>query len=258
MPHRRIISRRRSTGLVADINADQLVSVRAVQGGRQARVLLVEDDDVLRHVTARGLLEEGFEVDQAVDGEDALARFDPELHDVLVLDLMLPKASGMTVLRRVRETSATRVVLLSGFSDDASRVVALEMGADDFVTKPVGPRELALRLRNVLGRGRVSDEEVLTFGALEIWPRRRLATVDGTALDLTGKEYELLECFARSPGRVFSRAALLQAVWGSNLGWQSPNTVTEHVYRLRRKLEADPTRPRWIHTIRGAGYCFDG
>ena len=227
-------------------------------GGRVARVLLVEDDEALRRVTARGLELEGFEVDQAVDGEDALERFDPARHDVLVLDLMMPKASGMTVLREVRERGSVRVVLLSGYSDDASRVVALEMGADDFVTKPVGPRELALRLRNVLGRAQgLSEEEVLSFGSLELRPARRLATVDGDDLVLTGKEYELLEFLARSPGRVFSRAALLQGVWGSNVGWQSPNTVTEHVYRLRRKLEADPSRPRWLHTIRGSGYRFD-
>jgi DNA-binding response OmpR family regulator len=133
------------------------------------------------------------------------------------------------------------------------------MGADDFVTKPVGPRELALRLRNVLARAQaIADDGSLTFGSLVLHPKQRLATIDGAGRDLTGKEFELLEYLARSPGRVFSRAALLRGVWGSNVGWQSPDTVTEHVYRLRRKLEADPARPRWIHTVRGEGYRFGG
>jgi DNA-binding response OmpR family regulator len=221
-------------------------------------VLLVEDDEIVRESTARGLEAEGFEVDVAVDGADALAMFDAERHDVLVLDLMLPRATGMAVLRAVRDQAETAVVMVSGHGDDVNRVLALELGADDFVAKPVGARELALRVRNALRRGHSSGDEVLRFDGLEIWPARREAWVDGRRVDLTGKEFELLLHFARSPGRVLTRSALLQQVWGSNIAWQSPSTVTEHVYRLRRKLEPDPAAPRWLHTVRGAGYRFGG
>jgi two-component system response regulator PrrA len=129
------------------------------------------------------------------------------------------------------------------------------MGASDFVAKPVVARELALRIQNVLGRHPAPADGVIAYGDLELRPSRREARLGGERLDLTGREYDLLEHFVRSPGKVFSREVLLQQVWGSNLGWQSPSTVTEHVYRLRQKLE-DGDRPRLLHTVRGAGYCL--
>ena len=224
--------------------------------GAGGRVLLVDDDDLLREATTRGLELEGFEVDVAVDGEAAIARFDPDVHAVVVVDLLMPKATGMSVLRAVRERASTPVVVVSGYGDDATRVVALEMGAADFVTKPVGVRELALRLRNATCRPTASSEEVLRFGSLEVWPGRREVCVDGQRVELTERELDLLVHLARSPGQVHTRAMLLQRVWSSNVGWQSPTTVTEHIYRLRRKLEPDPDAPRWIHTVRGAGYRF--
>jgi DNA-binding response OmpR family regulator len=224
--------------------------------GDGRRVLLVEDDDQLRESTARGLEREGFEVDVSTDGADAIERFDPDRHDVVVVDLMMPRASGVAVLRAVRERSDVVVVVLSGHGDEVNRVIALELGAADFVAKPVSARELGLRVRNALGHGAPPAVEVLRFDGLELWPARREAHVEGRRIDLTAKEFELLEHLARSRGEIVTRAALLHHVWGSHAGWQSPATVTEHVYRLRQKVEPDPSSPRWIHTVRGAGYRF--
>jgi two-component system phosphate regulon response regulator PhoB len=174
----------------------------------------------------------------------------------VVVDLMMPGASGVAVLRSVRERSDAVVVVLSGYGDEVNRVIALELGAADFIAKPVSARELGLRVRNALGLSAPPGVEVLRFDGLELWPARREAHVDGRRIDLTAKEFELLEHLARSPGAILTRAALLQRVWGSHAGWQSPATVTEHVYRLRQKVEPDPSNPRWIHTVRGVGYRF--
>jgi two-component system, OmpR family, phosphate regulon response regulator PhoB len=222
------------------------------------RVLLVEDDEQLRESTARGLEREGFEVDVSDDGADAIECFDPQRHNAVIVDLMMPRASGMAVLRAVRERADVVVVVMSGHGDEVNRVIALELGAADFVAKPVSARELGLRVRNALRRGAPPSDDVLRFDGLEVWPSRREALVDGRRVDLTAKEFELLEHLARVPGEIVSRATLLQKVWGSHAGWQSPATVTEHVYRLRQKLEPDPDAPRWIHTVRGAGYRFGG
>jgi two-component system phosphate regulon response regulator PhoB len=219
-------------------------------------VLLVEDDEQVRVSTARGLEREGFEVDVSADGADAIERFDPGRHEAVVVDLMMPGASGVAVLRSVRERSDAVVVVLSGYGDEVNRVIALELGAADFIAKPVSARELGLRVRNALGLSAPPGVEVLRFDGLELWPARREAHVDGRRIDLTAKEFELLEHLARSPGAILTRAALLQRVWGSHAGWQSPATVTEHVYRLRQKVEPDPSNPRWIHTVRGVGYRF--
>jgi two-component system phosphate regulon response regulator PhoB len=219
-------------------------------------VLLVEDDEQVRVSTARGLEREGFEVDVSADGADAIERFDPGRHEAVVVDLMMPGASGVAVLRSVRERSDAVVVVLSGHGDEVNRVIALELGAADFIAKPVSARELGLRVRNALGLSAPPGVEVLRFDGLELWPARREAHVDGRRIDLTAKEFELLEHLARSPGAILTRAALLQRVWGSHAGWQSPATVTEHVYRLRQKVEPDPSNPRWIHTVRGVGYRF--
>lgn len=222
------------------------------------RVLLVEDEELLRDSTARGLEREGFEVELSADGADAIERFDPQRHDAVIVDLMMPRASGMAVLRAVRERSDAVVVVLSGHGDEVNRVIALELGAADFVAKPVSARELGLRVRNALNRGAPASVEVLRFDGLELWPARREAHVDGRRVELTAKEFELLEHLARAPGQIVSRSSLLQKVWGSHIGWQSPATVTEHIYRLRQKIEPDPDTPRWIHTVRGAGYRFGG
>jgi DNA-binding response OmpR family regulator len=176
----------------------------------------------------------------------------------VIVDLMMPRASGIAVLRAVRDRADVVVIVLSGHGDEVNRVIALELGAADFVAKPVSARELALRVRNALSHGSSPSVEVLRFDGLELWPARREALVEGRRIDLTAKEFELLEHLARSPGEIVTRATLLQRVWGSHAGWQSPATVTEHIYRLRQKLEPDPSTPRWIHTVRGVGYRFGG
>ncbi len=222
------------------------------------RVLLVDDDEAMRVAIARGLEHEGYEVDACGDGAEAIDRFDPARHAAVVVDLVMPKADGMAVLRAIRGEGGTPVVFVSGHGDEATRVAALEAGADDFVAKPIGARELALRVRNTIGRGRAGgSEDVLRFDELEVFPARHEAHVAGQRVDLTEREFALLLHLARAAGQVVSRATLLQEVWESDVDWQSPDTVTEHVYRLRRKLEAQPTAPRWIHTVRGAGYRFD-
>jgi DNA-binding response OmpR family regulator len=226
--------------------------------GEVRRVLLVEDEELLLESTARGLEREGFEVDVSADGADAIERFDPDRHEAVIVDLMMPRASGIAVLRAVRDRADVVVIVLSGHGDEVNRVIALELGAADFVAKPVSARELALRVRNALSHGSSPSVEVLRFDGLELWPARREALVEGRRIDLTAKEFELLEHLARSPGEIVTRATLLQRVWGSHAGWQSPATVTEHIYRLRQKLEPDPSTPRWIHTVRGVGYRFGG
>jgi DNA-binding response OmpR family regulator len=218
----------------------------------------VEDEELLLESTARGLEREGFEVDVSADGADAIERFDPDRHEAVIVDLMMPRASGIAVLRAVRDRADVVVIVLSGHGDEVNRVIALELGAADFVAKPVSARELALRVRNALSHGSSPSVEVLRFDGLELWPARREALVEGRRIDLTAKEFELLEHLARSPGEIVTRATLLQRVWGSHAGWQSPATVTEHIYRLRQKLEPDPSTPRWIHTVRGVGYRFGG
>ena len=221
-------------------------------------MLLVEDDPALRRAVARGLQGEGFEVDPSADGQDAIDRFDPACHDGVIVDLLMPRASGMSVLRAVLERADVPVIVLSGHGDDTNRVLALELGAADFVAKPVTARELAIRLRNAFGRAATVSPSVLTFDGLEIDLAHRRVLLEGHPVDLTGMELDLLAFLARTPGKVFSRADLLRGVWGSNVGWQSPATVTEHIYRIRRKLEPGPDSPRWIHTVRGNGYRFAG
>lgn len=218
-------------------------------------MLLVEDDASLRRAVARGLQGEGFEVDPVADGLEAIDRFDPDCHDAVVVDLLMPRASGIQVLRAVRDRADVPVLLLSGHGDDTNRVIALEMGAADFVAKPVTARELAIRLRNAVGRQAPPAAGTLTYDDLEIDLVHREVRRGGTRVELTGRELDLLGFLARSPGKVFSRAELLRGVWGSNAAWQSPATVTEHVYRVRQKLEVD-SGPRLIHTVRGAGYRF--
>ena len=222
------------------------------------RILVVDDEPTVREVVAQYLQRDGYEVcelDRGDQVEQALLQFRP---DLLVLDIMLPGASGLDVLRH-REAGAVPVILLTARVDEADRVLGLELGADDYVTKPFSPRELVARVRSVLRRTQASatDADVLHFDGLDIDLRAREVTVGGTAVALTAKEFDLLAFMAQAPRQVFSRAQLLQRVWDSSPDFQDPATVTVHVRRLRNKIETNPDEPRWITTVWSVGYRFE-
>jgi DNA-binding response OmpR family regulator len=224
------------------------------------RVLVVDDDPTVSDVVRRYLERAGFDVDKAADGPSALALAAERAPDLVVLDLMLPGMSGLEVCRRLRQTSDVPVVMLTALGEESDRVVGFETGADDYVTKPFSPRELALRVQSVLRRaGRVDhdaeDAGPLVDGDLVLDPVSRSASSNGGPLALTVREFDLLAHFLRHPRRAFDRAELLQQVWGWTFGDQA--TVTVHVRRLREKVEDDPQFPRRIVTVWGVGYRYE-
>ena len=224
------------------------------------RVLIVDDEPMVRDVLARYLLKEGFEVDTAEDGAQALDVFARTAPDLVLLDLMLPKVDGLEVLRRIREHGRPPVIMLTARGEETDRVVGLELGADDYVTKPFSPREVVARVRAVLRRTAAdtgaSGEDVLRFGDLEIDRRRREARHGGEPLHLTRKEYDLLAFLSSSPGTTFTRSTLLEEIW--DFAWDGDSsTVTVHVRRLRQKIESDPSNPVHLLTVRGVGYRFE-
>ena len=225
---------------------------------RTHRVLVVDDEPRVREVVARYLQRDGYDVRVAVDGPDArhsLINFRP---DLVVLDIMLPGDSGLEILRDIRALGDLPVILLTARAEVSDRLVGLELGADDYVVKPFSPRELTARVRSVLRRStpRTALEE-LSFDGLTIDSARHEVSVDGTSVELTAREFDLLLFFASSPGQVFSRGQLLEQVWESSTDWQDPATVTVHIRRLRQKIEVDPHNPRWVTTVWGVGYRFE-
>lgn len=227
---------------------------------RRGRVLVVDDEPMVREVVAGYLEQEGHEVVVVADGEAALTQLGQEHFDLVVLDLMLPAVDGLSVLREMRETSDTPVIVLTARGEEGDRLLGFDLGADDYVVKPFSPRELARRVTSVLRRVTAPPEAVapaLRFDGLDIDERTREVHVDGEPVDLTRREFDLLVFLARSPRQVFSRAQLLASVWDSSPEWQDPATVTVHVGHLRHKLEADPGRPQRLVTVRGVGYRFE-
>jgi DNA-binding response OmpR family regulator len=225
--------------------------------GRRDRVLVVDDDDVIRGLVRDGLEREGFEVQDVADGASALAVLEEQPASLVILDVNLPARGGFEVLSAIRAESRVPVILLTGRVDEIDRVVGLELGADDYVMKPFSPRELAARVRAVLRRSATDPDLVLVFGELAIDPGARQVKLRGDVVDLTAREFDLLLFLARSPRRVFSHGELLEQVWHSTSDWQDPATVTEHIRRVRAKIEVDRERPRWIRTVRAAGYAFE-
>lgn len=222
-----------------------------------ARVLVVEDDSTVAEVVCGYLDRAGYAVDQAQDGPTALTRAVAHWPDLVVLDLMLPGMDGLEVCRRMRDRGPVPVIMLTARGDEDDRILGLEVGADDYVTKPFSPRELVLRVESVLRRARpgAGTRESLGAAGLTVDPAARRATKDGIELSLTLREFDLLAFFLRHPGRAFSREDLMHEVWGWDFGDLS--TVTVHVRRLRGKVEDDPARPRLIQTVWGVGYRFD-
>jgi DNA-binding response OmpR family regulator len=226
----------------------------------QARVLLVDDEPMVREVVARYLEQDGHEVVAVADGETALAQLGEGRFDLVVLDLMLPAVDGLSVLREMRRTSDTPVIVLTARGEEGDRVLGFDLGADDYVVKPFSPRELTRRVTSVLRRvasPTTTAEQTLRFDRLEMNERTREVRVDGEPVELTRREFDLLVFLAHSPRQVFSRAQLLERVWDSSPEWQDSATVTVHIGHLRHKIEPDPGRPRWLITVRGVGYRFE-
>jgi two-component system, OmpR family, phosphate regulon response regulator PhoB len=230
-------------------------------GGQQRHnptVLMIDDDDDVRRFVRQRLEAEGFEVREAASGEGGLELIDDTI-SVVLLDVGLPGMDGFAVLRAIRSRYSTPVLMMTAAADEADRVLGLEIGADDYVVKPFLPRELIARVRALLRRTALATPPVqaVVFGDLHIDPLAREARRDGVILPLTQKEFDLLVFLAMSPRQTFSREQLLKQVWGAEPGWQNLATVTEHVHRLRRHVEAVPDQPNRIITIRGIGYRFD-
>ncbi|NQY57053.1 MAG: response regulator transcription factor [Ilumatobacteraceae bacterium] len=224
------------------------------------KVLVVDDEPTVREVVVGYLRRDGHDVAEAADGNTALELLDADPPDLVVLDMMLPGVNGLDILRRIRSSSDIPVIMLTARAEETDRVSGLELGADDYVVKPFSPRELAARVNGVLRRtgGRsVSSPQPLDFGDLRIEPLSREVTLNGEAVELTPKEFDVLAFLAGSPRQVFSRAELLESVWQSSPEWQDPATVTVHVRRIRNKIENDPEHPRWITTVWGVGYRFE-
>jgi DNA-binding response OmpR family regulator len=222
------------------------------------RVLVVDDEPMVREVVTAYLEREGFSVTEAADGRAALDLVPTTRPDLIVLDVMLPQVDGFSVLSQIRKASDVPVILLTARTEETDRVLGLELGADDYVVKPFSPRELAARVRSVLRRStRTMPTTRMEFEGLVIDGATREVLVGGTPVELTPKEFDLLAFMASAPRQVFSRGQLLHHVWDSSPDYQDPSTVTVHVRRLRSKIEADPDRPRWITTVWGVGYRFE-
>lgn len=219
-------------------------------------VLVVDDDPDVRSSVRDVLHDAGFLVVEAGTGCAAREEFDRHHPDVVLLDLGLPDMSGLDVLTELISRSSTPVIVVSGRSGETDRVVGLDLGADDYISKPFGDRELVARVKAAIRRrSGGAPQSLMNFGSLVIDEASRDVSVDGQAVVLTPKEFDLLAFLAASPRRVFTRGQLLEQVWGSSTRWQDDNTVAEHVYRVRRKLDPDD-RSRWIETVRGIGYRF--
>lgn len=237
------------------------------------RLLVVDDDPVARDFVAMALGFHDTDVDQAADSVEATDLVRAEDYDAVIVDLDLPRCSGVTLMEEIRRIQDLPVMVLTSHDDAMVSVLALEAGADEFCVKPLAQRELALRVDMAVERHRMrrsasraaddvderraSGEVIISAGKLTIDPYCRIAIRGDEELDLTAKEFDLLVEMAKAPGKVFTRAELLDAVWDARPEWQSMDTVTEHVYRLRQKLDEPGVGRSWIQTVRGAGYRFD-
>jgi DNA-binding response OmpR family regulator len=218
-----------------------------------ATILLVDDEEAVQKLLTYPLQQEGFRVLQAGDGEEALRRFEAEHVDLVVLDLMLPRLDGLEVCRRLRAQSTVPIIMLTARDDELDKVVGLELGADDYITKPFSIREFRSRVRALLRRAALppdnGNRDVMVIGGLAIDLSQRLVELDGRRIDLTYVEFELLRALVAKPGRVFSRQALLQGLWG-DYAYREPRTIDVHIRHLREKLGD----PELIQTVRGVGY----
>ncbi|MCL5116455.1 MAG: response regulator transcription factor [Firmicutes bacterium] len=223
------------------------------------RLLVVDDEKAIVELVAYHLTREGYQVETEEDGRAAVDRATHETFDLVILDVMLPGLSGLEACRAIRQSTDVPIIMLTARKDEVDRVLGLELGADDYVTKPFSPRELIARVKAILRRsakGR-DDSGEIRFPGLEVDVERRSVLVDHKPVNLTFTEFELLTILARHPGRAFTRDELLVRVWGEDFYGDS-RTVDVHVRHLREKLQEDPQNPRFIETVRGVGYRFSG
>ena len=227
-----------------------------------ARILLVDDEQSIQTLLSYPLRKEGYHVTSALDGTEALQRFDEGRFDLVVLDLMLPRRDGVEVCRELRARSQVPIIMLTAKGSESDKVAGLEVGADDYITKPFSMREFRSRVKAALRRSRMAgaptetpDSGPIVHEDLKIDFDRRLVTLAGEEIRVTYVEFEILGALARSPGRVLTRETLLEHVWGDS-EYRDPRTVDVHIRHLREKLERDPKEPQFLFTVRGVGYRF--
>ena len=224
------------------------------------RVLVIDDEPTVTEVVERYLVREGYEVASAADGADGLRLAREWAPNLVVLDLMLPSVDGLEVCRQLRRETQVPIIMLTARGEETDRVVGLEMGADDYLVKPFSPRELVARVKAVLRRvdaAPVLSGDAIRFEGMTIDPLGRRVIVGGDEVNLTAKEFDLLRFLAANHGQVFTRSQLMDQVWDFTFA-ADPSTVTVHIRRLREKVEANPMRPRYIKTVWGVGYKFEG
>ncbi|WP_152366067.1 response regulator transcription factor [Microlunatus speluncae] len=223
------------------------------------RVLVVEDEQTYRETLAYMLRREGFEVVEAADGTEGLAEYDRVGADIVLLDLMMPGLPGTEVCRQLRTRGPVPVIMVTARDSEVDKVVGLELGADDYVTKPFSHRELVARIRAVLRRGQDVElvPDVVEAGGVRMDVERHEVSVDGERVKLALKEFELLEMLLRNAGRVMTRGQLIDRIWGADYVGDT-KTLDVHVKRLRTKIESDPASPKYLITVRGLGYKFEG
>jgi DNA-binding response OmpR family regulator len=224
-----------------------------------ARVLLVDDEQAIQTLLSYPLRRDGYEVVPALDGREALDQFAAQRFDLVILDVMLPRIDGIEVCRRLRSRSQVPIIMLTARGDEGDKILGLEIGADDYITKPFSVREFRSRVRALMRRSEFAHatetDEPIEAGELLIDFARRVVTVRGEEVELTYVEFEILSALARAAGRVLSRADLLAAVWG-DATYRDPRTVDVHIRHLREKIETDAASPEYLLTVRGAGYRF--
>ena len=225
-----------------------------------ARILLVDDERSVQTLLAYPLTKDGYEVISAHDGREALERFAQHRFDLVVLDIMLPKLDGIEVCRRLRSRSQVPIIMLTAKDDEVDKVLGLEIGADDYITKPFSVREFRSRVRAALRRSemlraRGVGEAPIAAGELEVDFERREVRMQGEPVKLTYVEFEILAALASAPGRVLTRDLLLERIWGDS-AYRDPRTIDVHIRHLREKVEPDPHQPEYLLTVRGVGYRF--
>ncbi|MDX6594876.1 MAG: two-component system, OmpR family, response regulator [Solirubrobacterales bacterium] len=224
-----------------------------------ARILLVDDEQSIQTLLSYPLRKDGYHVTSALDGGEALQRFEEGRFDLVILDLMLPRLDGVEVCRQLRSHSQVPIIMLTAKGSETDKVAGLEVGADDYITKPFSMREFRSRVKAALRRSRMGAEapgdEAIECGELTIDFSRRLVTLREEEIRVTYVEFEILGALARSPGRVLTRETLLEHVWGDS-EYRDPRTVDVHIRHLREKLEGDPKQPEFLFTVRGVGYRF--
>jgi DNA-binding response OmpR family regulator len=227
---------------------------------RAPRILLVDDEQPIQTLLSFPLQRDGYDVVQASDGREALNRFAEQTFDLVVLDVMMPRMDGLEVCRRLRARSSVPIIMLTAKSEEIDKVLGLELGADDYITKPFSMREFRSRVKAALRRSGMAQadedaERTVEVLGLRIDPAKRTVTLNGDSIATTFVEFEILNALARSPGRVFTRDMLLARVWGDS-AYRDPRTIDVHIRHLREKIERDAKEPDFIFTVRGVGYRF--